>query len=52
MTRRTKVQLAVVALQVMEAHNITQLVVVDPANAPIGVVHLHDLVKAGIAGEA
>lgn len=43
--------LAVVALQEMEAHNITQLVVVDPAHRPIGVVHLHDLVKAGIAGE-
>ena len=43
--------LAVVALQEMEAHNITQLVVVDPSHAPIGVVHLHDLVKAGIAGE-
>jgi arabinose-5-phosphate isomerase len=45
-------QLAVVALQEMEAHNITQLVVVDGARVPIGVVHLHDLVKAGIAGEA
>jgi arabinose-5-phosphate isomerase len=44
--------LAVVALQEMEAHNITQLVVVDGARVPIGVVHLHDLVKAGIAGEA
>jgi arabinose-5-phosphate isomerase len=44
--------LAVVALQEMEAHNITQLVVVDAANIPIGIVHLHDLVKAGIAGEA
>ena len=43
--------LAVVALQEMEAHNITQLVVVDGGHAPIGVVHLHDLVKAGIAGE-
>jgi arabinose-5-phosphate isomerase len=45
-------QLAVVALQVMEAHNITQLVVVDAGHTPIGIVHLHDLVKAGIAGEA
>jgi len=44
-------QLAVVALQEMEAHNITQLVVVDSSRAPIGIVHLHDLVKAGIAGE-
>jgi arabinose-5-phosphate isomerase len=45
-------QLAVVALQEMEAHNITQLVVVDGARVPIGVVHLHDLVKAGIAGDS
>ncbi len=43
--------LAVIALQEMEAHNITQLVVVDDTRRPIGVVHLHDLVKAGIAGE-
>jgi arabinose-5-phosphate isomerase len=56
MTRNPKTiapdQLAVVALRVMEAHNITQLVVVDGSHAPIGVVHLHDLVKAGIAGES
>ncbi|HLF14875.1 MAG TPA: KpsF/GutQ family sugar-phosphate isomerase [Bacteroidota bacterium] len=44
--------LAVIALQEMEAHNITQLVVVDGTHKPIGVVHLHDLVKAGIAGES
>jgi arabinose-5-phosphate isomerase len=44
-------QLAVVALREMEEHNITQLVVVDPDNRPAGVVHLHDLVKAGITDE-
>jgi len=44
-------QLAVVALRVMEARNITQLVVVDGAHRPMGVVHLHDLVKAGISDE-
>lgn len=44
--------LAAVALQEMEAHSITQLVVVDAGHRPIGVVHLHDLVKAGIAGES
>jgi arabinose-5-phosphate isomerase len=56
MTRNPKTispdKLAVVALQEMEAHNITQLVVVDAGHRPIGVVHLHDLVKAGIAGES
>ena len=43
--------LAVVALQEMESYNITQLVVVDPSHKPVGVVHLHDLVKAGLGGE-
>lgn len=43
--------LAVVALQEMESYNITQLVVVDAAHKPVGVVHLHDLVKAGLGGE-
>ena len=43
--------LAVVALQEMESYNITQLVVVDPSHRPVGVVHLHDLVKAGLGGE-
>jgi len=45
-------QLAVAALRVMEAHNITQLVVVDGTHRPVGVVHLHDLVKAGITDES
>lgn len=56
MTRNPKTigpdQLAVVALQEMEAHSITQLVVVDASHAPVGIVHLHDLVKAGIAGDS
>ena len=43
--------LAAVALQEMEAHNITQLVVVNEQHQPIGVVHLHELVKAGLGGE-
>jgi arabinose-5-phosphate isomerase len=43
--------LAVVALQEMESYNITQLVVVDASHKPAGVVHLHDLVKAGLGGE-
>ena len=43
--------LAVVALQEMEAHAITQLVVVDENYKPIGMVHLHDLVKAGIRSD-
>jgi len=46
-----KGSLAVVALQEMESYNITQLIVVDLAHKPAGVVHLHDLVKAGLGGE-
>jgi len=44
--------LAAVALQEMESYNITQLIVVDDQNAPIGMVHLHDLVKAGLGTDA
>ena len=55
MTRQPKTAragiLAVIALQEMESYNITQLIVVDPDNRPVGVVHLHDLVKAGLSGE-
>lgn len=43
--------LAAVALQEMEAHNITQLIVVDGGNRPIGMVHLHELVKAGLGSD-
>ncbi len=43
--------LAAVALQEMEAHTITQLVVVDHDHRPVGMVHLHELVKAGLGGE-
>ncbi len=45
-------QPAAAALRVMETHNITQLVVVDGSRRPLGVVHLHDLVKAGITDES
>ncbi|MEX1274715.1 MAG: KpsF/GutQ family sugar-phosphate isomerase [Bacteroidota bacterium] len=44
--------LAAVALEEMEAFNITQLVVVDEHHRPVGMVHLHDLVKAGLGGES
>lgn len=43
--------LAVVVLQDMESHNITQVIVVDDHNVPVGLVHLHDLVKLGLRGE-
>jgi len=40
--------LAARALQVMEKHSITALVVSNEAGKPIGIIHLHDLLKAGI----
>jgi arabinose-5-phosphate isomerase len=43
--------LAAVALQEMEQFNITQLVVVDAQRKPVGVIHLHDLVKAGLSSD-
>ena len=44
-------ELAARALQQMEQYSITSLFVFsdDNATAPVGVVHLHDLLKAGIA---
>jgi arabinose-5-phosphate isomerase len=40
--------LAATALEQMEHFKITQFVVTDEAQRPVGMVHLHDLVKAGI----
>ena len=55
MTRNPKTvargTLAFVVLQEMEAYNITQMIVVDASHVPVGVVHLHDLVKAGLGGD-
>lgn len=41
--------LAAQALHMLEESRITSLVVVDDAHRPIGVIHLHDLLRAGIA---
>ncbi len=41
--------LAAKALQIMEQHSITSLVVLDERNRLAGVVHLHDLLKNGVA---
>jgi arabinose-5-phosphate isomerase len=40
--------LAATALEEMESFSITQLVVVDEQYCPVGMLHLHDLVKAGL----
>jgi arabinose-5-phosphate isomerase len=36
------------AIGIMEKYSITSLVVVDEQKAPVGLVHIHDLLKAGI----
>jgi len=40
--------LASFALQQMESFNITSLIATDKNNSPVGVVHLHELVKLGL----
>jgi arabinose-5-phosphate isomerase len=42
-------ELAAKALNIMEKHSITSLVVTDEENRIIGVIHLHDILKRGIA---
>ncbi len=42
-------KLAAEALYVMEEKKITSLIVLNEQNQPVGVVHLHDLLKAGVA---
>jgi arabinose-5-phosphate isomerase len=40
--------LASFAIQVMEKYSITSLIVIDETNRPVGLIHLHDLVKLGL----
>lgn len=40
--------LAAKALQVMENYSITSLVILDEDKQPVGLIHLHDILKAGI----
>lgn len=40
--------LAVEALNLMESHKITALAVIDDKNNLVGILHLHDLLRAGI----
>lgn len=44
----TKGMLAAEALAIMQKHSITSLVVVDEQNRPHAVIHLHDLLRAGV----
>ena len=41
--------LAAKALQLMESNKIMSLVIVDSENRVVGVIHMHDMLKAGIA---
>jgi arabinose-5-phosphate isomerase len=44
--------LAAQALEVMESYKITQLVVVNTDHHPVGILHLHSLVEAGLRGDS
>ncbi len=44
-----KEALAAQALQLMEKHSITSLIILDETKKPVGLIHLHDILKAGIA---
>lgn len=52
MTKKPKVirlgTLAAEALHIMETHKITSLIVTNEFNQPIGVVHMHDVLRAGV----
>lgn len=41
--------LAVKALALMEKHSITSVAVCDKSKKPIGIIHIHNLLKAGVA---
>lgn len=41
--------LAAEALHIMNSRTITTLFVVDPQGAPLGILHIHDLLRAGVA---
>ena len=45
----TKKQFAAEALNIMNMRKISVLVVVDDAHHPVGVIHIHDLLRAGVA---
>ncbi len=43
-----KTSLAAKAAAIMERHSITSLIVVEDKRRIIGVIHLHDILKAGV----
>ncbi len=44
----TPEELAVNVLNMMESHKITMLPVVDSLSKPVGMLHMHDLIQAGV----
>ena len=42
-------ELAAKALHLMEKYSITALAITDKNNHPVGILHIHDLLKAGVA---
>lgn len=42
-------ELCAKALAIMEKYSITSLAVVDENNVPVGLLHIHDLLRAGVA---
>lgn len=40
--------LAADALNIMETYKITSLVVINPERHPIGIIHIHDILRAGV----
>jgi len=42
-------ELAMAALKRMEDHKITVLIVVDGGNRPVGIIHIHDIMKGEVA---
>jgi arabinose-5-phosphate isomerase len=41
-------ELAAKALNLMESFSITSLVITNGKREPVGIVHLHDILKAGV----
>ena len=41
-------ELAAKALNLMESYSITSLIITNGKRQPIGIVHLHDILKAGV----
>ncbi|MCA1489308.1 CBS domain-containing protein, partial [Ensifer sp. NBAIM29] len=41
--------LASAAMEFMQEHKVTVLFLVDEAQMPVGILHIHDLLRAGVA---